>query len=230
MSDPENFLSRWSRRKQEAERQDAAPEEAARDAPQASPPPAADAPVARTDGKAAADAELAFDPSTLPSIESIGIGTDIRSFLQKGVPAELTRAALRRAWTTDPAIRDFIEVAENQWDFATGKDLPGFGPLEAHDDVRRLVAEVFQGRRPETDNSAEKETAESAPERQDLLADDAKLDLSPQTIAAEPVGARTPDTEQASEEIVQRKDDIAMQQDAHSNRPIKRGHGGALPQ
>ena len=46
--------------------------------------------------------------------------TDIRAFLQKGVPAQLTRAALRRAWVADPNIRNFREIAENQWDFATG--------------------------------------------------------------------------------------------------------------
>ena len=37
---------------------------------------------------------------------SITAATDIRAFLAPGVPAELTRAALRRAWTADPAIRD----------------------------------------------------------------------------------------------------------------------------
>jgi len=39
-----------------------------------------------------------FDPSSLPSIETITGNTDIRGFLQSRVPAELTRAALRQAW------------------------------------------------------------------------------------------------------------------------------------
>ena len=60
------------------------------------------------------------------------------------MPADLTRAALRRAWSADPAIRDFIEIAENQYDFATGSDLPGFGPLDASaDEIRKMVADVF---------------------------------------------------------------------------------------
>ena len=62
-------------------------------------------------------------------IDSIVAGSDIRAFLQSGVPAELTKAALRRAWTTDPAIRDFIGIAENQWDFTDPTSIPGFGPL-----------------------------------------------------------------------------------------------------
>ena len=68
-------------------------------------------------------------PASLPSIDAITADTDIIAFLQSGVPAELTRAALRGAWTSDPAIRDFIGVAENQWDFNDPNGIPGFGPL-----------------------------------------------------------------------------------------------------
>ena len=55
-------------------------------------------------------------PASQPPIESIGPGSDIRPFLQPGVPQELTRAALRRAWVTDPAIRNFIGLSENSRD------------------------------------------------------------------------------------------------------------------
>jgi hypothetical protein len=55
----------------------------------------------------------------------------------------LTKAALRRVWTTDPAIRDFIGLAENQWDFTDPTAMPGFGPLEATDNVRDLVAQAM---------------------------------------------------------------------------------------
>jgi len=75
----------------------------------------------------------------LPSIDVIDADTDIIAFLQSGVPAELTRAALRRAWTSDPAIRDFIGIAENQWDFNDPNGIPGFGPLGTSEDpVARL--------------------------------------------------------------------------------------------
>ena len=70
-----------------------------------------------------------FDPASLPSIETITFDTDIRGFLQSRVPAALTRAALRQAWASDPAIRDFIGIAENQWDFNDPTAMPGFGPM-----------------------------------------------------------------------------------------------------
>jgi TorA maturation chaperone TorD len=80
---------------------------------------------------ATAPTSASFDPASLPPLESIIAGTDIRSFLGSGVPVELTKAALRRAWATDPAIRDFIGIAESQWDFNDPTAMPGFGPLRA---------------------------------------------------------------------------------------------------
>src|SRR3981189_3097505 len=74
-----------------------------------------------------------FDLASLPPLQSITVGTDIRSFLGSSVPVELTKAALRRAWATDPAIRDFVGIAESQWDFNDPTAMPGFGPLRASD-------------------------------------------------------------------------------------------------
>jgi hypothetical protein len=58
------------------------------------------------------------------------------------VPADLAQAALRRAWVAGPAIRDFVGLAENAWDFTAPGGVPGFEPLRAIDDVRRLAAQV----------------------------------------------------------------------------------------
>ena len=129
MSD-EDFLKRWSRRKREV-----AKEEAAR-AP--APDAAAEAPEPLAPDKT----ETQFDPASLPPIESITALSDVTAFLQTGVPAELTRAALRRVWTADPAIRDFVGLAENAWDFTDPNAMPGFGPLEATEEVRRMIARV----------------------------------------------------------------------------------------
>jgi hypothetical protein len=57
------------------------------------------------------------------------------------VPPELTLAALRRAWSADPAIRDFIGLSENAWDFNASYGVPGFGSLDL-EEVRRIVAQV----------------------------------------------------------------------------------------
>ena len=122
MTKPETFIARWSRLKHES----------------GAAPPEKTVEGAIADGEAAPPA---FDLASLPPIESIVAGSDIKPFLQSGVPADLARAALRSAWVADPAIRDFIGIAENQWDFNDPAGIPGFGPLGAQD-----VAQGFVGR------------------------------------------------------------------------------------
>ena len=132
MTRSENVVSRWSRMKRQSARP-AAPD----DLPSQSKPIDAEAgDLNRATAAAPATdppASPAFDLASLPPLQSITAGTDIRSFLASNVPLELTKAALRRAWVTDPAIRDFIGIAENQWDFNDPNAMPGFGPLTAGD-------------------------------------------------------------------------------------------------
>ena len=71
--------------------------------------------------------EFLLDLANLPPIESIGSGSDIRPFLALGVPAGVTRAALRRAWSTDPAIRDFVGLSEDSWDVNEPDGVPVVG-------------------------------------------------------------------------------------------------------
>src|SRR5205807_543978 len=85
----------------------------------------------------------AFDPASLPAIESITGETDIRSFLAPGVPAELTRAALRRVWAADPKIRNFVGLADYDWDFNASGSMAGFGPLEMTEELRQVVARII---------------------------------------------------------------------------------------
>jgi hypothetical protein len=126
MSEPEGFLARWARQKAKASaRSGDVPVE---HSPERKPEGSKARPAAPADQSA--PAVEAFDPASLPPIESIVASTDIRSFLRAGVPAELARQALRRAWTSDPEIRDFIGIAENQWDFNDPTAIPGFGPLK----------------------------------------------------------------------------------------------------
>jgi hypothetical protein len=83
-----------------------------------------------------------FDLASLPPIESIGAGSDIRAFLAPGVPADLARAALRYAWSADPTIRDFIGLSENSWDFTAPGGVPGFGSVTI-EDVHRLLRQLI---------------------------------------------------------------------------------------
>jgi hypothetical protein len=140
MSETEDFLSRWSRLKRETSRAtgDPAIEPSAHES---SPNDATDGP---SPDSATASPPHAVDLASLPPVETIGPGTDIRAFLQAGVPAELVRAALRSAWSTDPQIREFIEMADNQWDFNAEDGIPGFGALGVADASRSLVSRALE--------------------------------------------------------------------------------------
>jgi len=135
MSADESFLARWSRRKRDAataERDRLSPETTEHRAPHA---------IAGT-----ADAAQETDPlanlASLPPIESISAGSDIRAFLAPGVPADLARAALRSAWSADPAIRDFIGLSENSWDFTAPDGVPGFGSVTV-EEAQRLLRQLL---------------------------------------------------------------------------------------
>jgi hypothetical protein len=88
-----------------------------------------------------------FDAANLSLIKPIGTGSDIRPFPAPGLPADLRHAALRQAWLADPAIRDFIGLSENSWDFNAPRGVPGFGSLE-RDDARGPLARAMK----ETEN------------------------------------------------------------------------------
>ncbi|MCC6777221.1 MAG: DUF3306 domain-containing protein [Hyphomicrobiales bacterium] len=146
MTDPEHFVARWSRRKRAAIEADRT---SVRDASlqdlSAEQAPSEDGPLANSSPPASASAagEPLADVSMLPPLESIGPGTDIRGFLAPGVPLELSRAALRRAWAADPLTRDFVGLADYDWDFHTPGAIPGFGSLEASAELRRHVAQIL---------------------------------------------------------------------------------------
>ncbi|MFI4961940.1 MAG: DUF3306 domain-containing protein [Hyphomicrobiales bacterium] len=218
MSDPEKFLDRWSRRKRDAADEPAPV--AAKDATAAPLPPDA--------GANAPAAEVPFDPASLPPIESISANSDIRAFLQPGLPPDLSRAALRRAWSTDPAIRDFIGLVENGWNFNDPDGIPGFGPINAGD-VAQLLARVI-GAPPE----------EPRPQQVARVQDNSEQDPSPAS-DSEPARQSPQDQPASNQDLaalekdsVQRnEDDVAAQynSDDRENFPPSRprGHGGALP-
>lgn len=238
MSDPEHFLTRWSRRKLEP-----AQHSVNLPAPQKEQPADVQTGGAEHDNPAGAPPvrdqtqEPPFDPATLPPIESITAGSDIRDFLKPGVPLSLSRAALRRAWASDPAIRDFIEIAENQWDFTAPDSIPGFGSLDPAD-VPRLLAQIVgsgadHAETPAAPHIVEPETprsalSERAVEKSEADAvGDAERAVTAQNL--EPPTERTV-VEQPSHR--NNKNDATQngQADKNLNYPTARhGHGRALP-
>ena len=131
----ESFLSRWSRLKARGGGDDKPAPTALIDA-NATPLPA------QVGEQLADDAPSLIDLTKLPRLEELTSGSDFAAFLQKGVPEELKRLALRKAWSLDPAIRDFIEVAENQGNWNIPGDVPGYGPLEPGTDIEALLAQA----------------------------------------------------------------------------------------
>lgn len=241
MSQREGFLSRWSRRKRQADEQAA---EQAVDAPAPLPSAPGDAEVVPPHQDAAPPqaeaATPAVDLTKLPPLESITAGTDIRDFLAAGVPEALKRAALRRAWAADPAIRDFIGLSENAWDFTAPDGVPGFGPMLPTDDVARMAAQVTRGmelpKLPIQEADASSKPAASARES-DAFESSPAEDSPPSPATTQShmsdesnssVSSLPADRGSAGDDKVI---DIAAQNDPVPDPgPVRRGHGGALPQ
>jgi uncharacterized protein DUF3306 len=213
VTEEDNVFLRWARLKQASkERRDA--EAAPTASEQAAAPPVADA-----------ASDEPFDLASLPSIESIAANTDIAAFLRAGVPAELTRAALRRAWTSDPAIRDFIGIAENQWDFNDPSAIPGFGPLDPTEKATDLLAQV--SRRLEQIPDALADISPPVDPVRPAAAD------SSQPVLDQPPAAGVPSLADAGAQSNEMPDpgaqgEQAPIEEAHDS-PRKRRHGSALP-
>jgi hypothetical protein len=144
MSGEGNFFARWSHRKHFA----------TKDATEASKQQ--DVPGAVTlqmsvDSTSPGGATPPLEAMSLPAIESIDAESNIQAFLDARVPLDLTRAALRRAWSADPAIRDFVGLSENSWDFNAQGAMPGFGPINK-EEVGRLLTQLLGG--PETSSGS----------------------------------------------------------------------------
>jgi hypothetical protein len=245
----ETFLSRWSRRKREAaESGDSAPgPESVREDARAD--------VAGEDVSASPQVRAPEQPSTdvgldapspelasLPSLDSITASTDLRSFLAPGVPLELRRAALRRAWVADPQIREFIGIAENQWDFTAADGVPGFGALAGSDAAK--LARAILGDLPGA--SVESPAAQ----RSHAATPDAAPEKPAQIAAADASGTGHPCTQQVEDpvrqgntaspgtDLLQHGENVSAVREestedfAHENASARRTrrHGGALPQ
>ncbi|MGB8893838.1 MAG: DUF3306 domain-containing protein [Pseudolabrys sp.] len=221
MNDPENFISRWSRRKREATDENAQPEKTAAEKTHEPTAPAEGANQDAPGSGTAAPPVPEFDVSSLPSIESIDAGTDITAFMQPGVPAALRHAALRRVWSADPAIRNFMGPNENYWDVAGLEGVPGFGDLDPNLDIKRLVSEVFGEPATEGDK-AESASPAQTPERSAPLAARAAGDVA-ESQHARPTDDRLPHTTENA---------APQNQPSTSSLPQKvaRRHGGAMPE
>ena len=168
MADPDDsFVSRWSRRKRgETQLEEKAKPGDSETGDLVAEEPSEDEIVAR-----------------LPDIDSLDESADFTVFLQKGVPEDLRRRALRRLWRLNPVFANLDGLAEYDEDFNTtttllegvktlyqvGKGMPG--PAEPPE-------EETQAEAPDEKTQAE------APEQSEPLV--AESDGLPQEIAQTP--------------------------------------------
>ncbi len=151
MSD--GFLSRWTRRKRAARAAERDGRDTA-DIPEAGIVAEADgAPETLDESLPPASPDAASEPAEaaeplpeLPSLDALTRESDLAPFLRAGVPTALRNAALRRMWSIDPAIRDFVsEAREYAYDWNTPGGVPGLGPLLPSDDVQAMLRRIVGG-------------------------------------------------------------------------------------
>ena len=214
----EEFLARWSRRKQEARASaDAAPPS----------PPAMPQGAALPKAEDPALATEVVDLSNLPPVDSIDATTDITAFLRKGIPEELTRAALRRAWSADPVIRDFIGLAENAWDFNDPNAMPGFGPLDCSaEQLQALIGRVIGSARSVAESLADAPAGQGTGRQPD----DSERTPPPQPEAISAHGASDEiSTCELPEPLAAVQSETPHEVASNDGATARRTHGGALP-
>jgi hypothetical protein len=222
--DSDNVFARWSRRKltvQDSERQASPlPEQAGEDATK-------EAEQAPQD--AAAGAEALPPAVPLPRLEDITAETDLSAFLQEGVPETLKRAALRKSWSLDQTIRDYIGPSENAWDFNAPGAIPGFGPLEAGKAVAEFLSKIGDETAGPTEASAA-EASPVAPEASPAVPDDVVGPEAPTEQAsaeAAPAPQEAPDSPDLARD---RAEAASSEEEAPTVRfAVRPRHGGAVP-
>lgn len=246
MNDPkdksEPFLSRWARRKQDVARgriDESAP---------ATAKPGDDPETIDAASLSDAQKEPELDLSTLPKAEDLTAESDITVFLDKRVPALLRNAALGRMWTLDPTIRDFIEVAENQWNWNVPGGAPFYEPMEAVvESAGEIVAQAGNLSGTTIAQTFEAPDGVASKEATLVRADSPGIELKNETRKIEPpenpaapqYGSSTSENSLAvaatiddacgsgaSSAVV---DDIALQHRLAQSLVNRRRHGGALP-
>lgn len=185
-----DFLSRWSRRKQEARRAEPLPEAEAEEARPAAPSAETGTPEEPA-GPPAEPALSAEEIAALPKLEDLTAASDLSAFLRKGVPEALRNAALRRMWSLDPAIRDFVgEARDYAYDWNAPGGVPGSGELLPGQDVRAMVRQIFgesePGRRPDAQADLSPPAPSRHRDREEVLEADSPAE--PSAVAPQPDG------------------------------------------
>ncbi|MGL4635179.1 MAG: DUF3306 domain-containing protein [Beijerinckiaceae bacterium] len=204
--DDSGFLGRWAKRKQEVQKEKTAL------------PPAVEAPAENL--PAETDESL-----PLPSLDDIMPGGDVSAFFQKHVPEALRAAALRKVWMTDPDIKDFIEMADYQLDYANPDSIPGWSSKLEGVDLKGMVDRIFNSpARVETEIPVLKAEMDGSDSEQSNPIDDPVHTHSTLDENTEPALELQDSTDVIQNGAVQNKQDESVVYETARKR-----HGGALP-
>jgi hypothetical protein len=214
----DGFLARWSRRKRG----------------EAAEPKPLSEPHEIEPTSEMVEVEEDFDLSLLPDIESITAESDVTLFFKKGVPEALKNAALRKIWTADPAIRDFVAPADFQWDFNAPDGVPGFGSLESGIDMKAMLRQAVGEPAPEADAPVETSPVEAgkAVPREGVAGSESPPmpDEEPPGEGPPELAQRAPEGFSVSQDSKSENANSETEADSGMKLPVlARKHGGALP-
>ncbi|MDP5367221.1 MAG: DUF3306 domain-containing protein [Paracoccaceae bacterium] len=210
------FLRNWSRRKLAAKRETPVVAEEPAKPAELPDPIQAEEPV---------DTQAIID--SLPSLDEITAGFDMKPFMAKGVPAHLKNAALRKMWLVNPAVRDYADPAvDYAWDWNAPGGVPGGGGVLSGQSVEKMVKDLIGERtEPEyadAEATVPEETVRPRKVAQVTSAEETLDPVAPQrdedSDSPDPAVAENPVTEDESP----RQDRVVL--------ASQRRHGGAVPE
>jgi hypothetical protein len=133
---------------------------------------------------------------------------------------------------SDPAIRDFIGIAENQWDFINPTTIPGFGPLQEASDKLSLIAQAagsldkLSTRLSDTHASADRPESATGDSRRDELENTACETRA--ALATRAIDTEMSNTASENGHVAEAaKNNLSL--GSTSPRRRRHAHGGALP-
>lgn len=217
-------LSRWSRRKLAARADEA--NETKKEQGETVAEAAAGALFPETDSAVPEAAE----PSTtepvepLPRLEDLTADSDVIAFLKKGVPMALKSAALRKMWSIDPSIRDYVGPAEYAWDFNQPGSMAGFGPLEAKENIVSFLSKTVRALQLDAEPTPATEPDNAPPVAEEIIETPAVMPPVELSAVRLPVVAGATAAKIAPEVLP------AQSSSSQDPAPLERPrHGGAMP-
>jgi hypothetical protein len=235
----DHVFARWSRRKKAVrDSETSTPEERVADAaaPEGDAEPA-DRQLAAEPDAVGVDTPEPAEP--LPRLEDLTAESDLSAFLREGVPKALKSAALRKMWSLDPAIRDYIGPSEYAWDFNQPGSMAGFGPLhDAGQSVADFLSTMSGGARagfakaiavPETSPPLQVADAAS-PEQEAYPSPDGLADAVSPEESIEPPHVPTSRQSPSPDRVTAAAEPAEPENPAESPRsPARPRHGRAIP-